>query len=159
VFYCRRELIERTRPVLIGWMNVIEAQKYGDYNYTLRPDAGRFECGTHNVPGLLSLKTSVDLLRDVGVDAVARRLKEITDRLIVGVMLKGYQIISPRSGTDWSGIVSFTSPKHHHEQVVLGLRKTHHIEIAMREGRLRASPHFYNTDAQIDRLIDLLPGH
>ena len=159
IFYCRSELIERTRPVLIGWMNVIDAQKYGDYNYALRSDAGRFECGSHNVPGLLSLKASVDLLTDIGVEAVAGRLKELTDRLILGLMGKGYQIISPRRETEWSGIVSFTSPKHHHEQIVVGLRKQHNTEIALREGRLRASPHFYNTNEQIDKLIEVLPGH
>ena len=35
----------------------------------------------------------------------------------------------------------------------------HKTEIAVREGRLRASPHFYNTEEQIDRLIAALPGH
>jgi len=159
IFYCRRELIERTRPILIGWMNVIESQKYGDYNYTLRPDAGRFECGTHNVPGLLALKASIDLLREIGVEHIAHRIKEVTDRLIIGLMLKGYQVISPRNDLLWSGIVSFTSPKHSHEQIIVALRKMHHIEIALREGRLRASPHFYNTDEEIDQLIDVLPGH
>src|SRR4051812_39983651 len=38
IFYCRRELIERTRPIMVGWMNVIDAQNYGSYNYTLRAD-------------------------------------------------------------------------------------------------------------------------
>lgn len=159
IFYCRRELIERTRPVLIGWMNVVDAQRYGDYNYTLRPDAGRFECGTHNLPGLLAMKASVDLLRDVGVEAVSNRIKVLTDRLIIGLMLKGYQIISPRTDLLWSGIVSFTSARHNHDQVVVNLRKQHHVEIAVREGRLRASPHFYNTDDQIDHLIEVLPKH
>jgi len=53
IFYCNRELLERTRPLMVGWMNVIDAQQYGSYNYTLRPDAGRFECGSYNVAGLL----------------------------------------------------------------------------------------------------------
>jgi cysteine desulfurase/selenocysteine lyase len=140
-------------------MNVVEAQKYGDYNYTLRSDAGRFECGTHNVPGLLALKGSIDLIRDIGVEPISQRIKQVTDSLIVGLMGKGYQVISPRSGLDWSGIVSFTSSKHNHEGLVVALRKQHHIEIALREGRLRASPHFYNTDQQIDKLIDVLPEH
>jgi selenocysteine lyase/cysteine desulfurase len=39
------------------------------------------------------------------------------------------------------------------------LRKEHRIEIALREGRLRCSPHFYNTEAQIDRLVEALPTH
>ncbi len=159
IFYCRRELIERTRPVLIGWMNVVDAQKYGDYNYTLRPDAGRFECGTHNVPGLLALKASLELLMGLGADAVSRRLKDLTDRLIMGLMGKGYQVISPRRELEWSGIVSFSSRKHHHEPIVVGLRKQQNIEIALREGRLRASPHFYNTEEEIDRLVAALPAH
>ncbi|MDB5355014.1 MAG: Aminotransferase [Phycisphaerales bacterium] len=159
VFYCRRELIERTRPLMVGWMNVVDAKNYGDYNYRLRPDAGRFECGTHNIPGLLAFKASFDLLHAIGTEQLSRRIKEITDRLIIGLMLKGYQVISPRNDLQWSGIVSFTSPMHSHEQIVLALRKQHHIEIALREGRLRASPHFYNTEEQIDRLIDVLPGH
>lgn len=159
IFYCRSQLIERTRPILIGWMNVIEAQKYGDYNYTLRSDAGRFECGTHNVPGLLALRASIGLLTDIGIEAVSRRIKELTDRLIMGIMAKGYQVISPRKEMEWSGIVSFTSSKHNHEQIVIGLRKKYRMEIALREGRLRASPHFYNTEEQMDRLVHALPAH
>lgn len=159
VFYCRSDLIERTRPVLIGWMNVVDAQKYGDYNYSLRSDAGRFECGSHNVPGLLSLKASVDLIRELSVEAISQRIKELTDRLILGLMTAGYQVVSPRKELEWSGIVSFTSSKHNHDQIVVALRKQQRTEIAVREGRLRVSPHFYNTNEQIDKLIASLPIH
>ncbi len=41
-------------------------------------------------------------------------------------------------------------------QIVADLEKQG-IIVALRQGRLRASPHFYNTEAQIDRLIDALP--
>jgi cysteine desulfurase/selenocysteine lyase len=159
IFYCRRELIERTRPVMIGWMNVIDAQNYGDYNYTLKPDAGRFECGTYNVPGLLGLKASVDLIRSLGVGAIAQRIRLLTDRLIAGLEKNGYQVLSPRDKWQWSGIVSFTTPTHDAASIVRSLRKDHRIEIALREGRLRASPHFYNTEGQIDRLLRHLPEH
>jgi selenocysteine lyase/cysteine desulfurase len=73
-------------------------------------------------------------------------------------MVKGYQVVSPRSGLEWSGIVSFVSPKLNHQEIFIALRKQH-IEIALREGRLRASPHFYNTEEQIDRLLEALPPH
>lgn len=159
IFYCRRELIERTRPLMVGWMNVIDAKNYGAYDYTLRADAARFECGSHNIAGLLGLRASLALLQSLGVDGVSQRVKFLTDRLILGVMMKGYQVISPRGGFDWSGIVSFVSPKFNHNDIVNGLRQRFHTEIALREGRLRASPHFYNTEEQIDKLIDRLPGH
>jgi selenocysteine lyase/cysteine desulfurase len=157
IFFIRRELIEKTRPPLIGWMNVVDALNYGTYNYTLRPDAGRYECGSYNVPGLLGLKAAVEMLGDLGTQAISTRLKELTDRLIDGLSAKGYQIISPRNNHAWSGIVSFASTKHDHGLIVSSLRKEHRIEIVLREGRLRASPHFYNTEEQIDRLIAALP--
>lgn len=159
VFYCRRDLIERTRPLMIGWANVINAQNFGSYDYTLRSDAGRFECGTPNVPGLLGLKASLEMLKSLGVENIATRLRTLSDRLIDGLELKGYQVISPRHLGVWSGIVSFTSPTHKHEEIFNTLRKKHKIELAVREGRLRCSPHFYNTEAQIDNLIDALPVH
>ena len=90
---------------------------------------------------------------------LAQRLRELTDRLIAGLIDKGYQVVSPRDKWQWSGIVSFVSPRHIHDPIVVTLRKEHRVEIAAREGRLRASPHFYNTEQQIDRLIELLPGN
>lgn len=158
-FYCRKELIERTRPLMIGWLNVINPQQYGDYDYTLQNNAGRFECGTWNIPGLLALRSSIDLLQLAGIDAIAERVKLLTDRIEAGVASKGYGLVSPRADDAWSGIVSFFSMKFKHEDIVNTLRKEHHTEIAVREGRLRASPHFYNTEAQIDRLIEHLPKH
>jgi selenocysteine lyase/cysteine desulfurase len=158
-FYCSRERIERTRPLMVGWMNVVDAQNYGDYNYRLKSDAGRFECGTYNVPGLLGFKASLELITSVGIDAISQRVKLLTDRLIEGLLGRGYQVISPRELDAWSGIVSFISPKHDLKQIQETLRRDKQTEIALREGRLRISPHFYNTEEQIDRLIDALPPH
>jgi selenocysteine lyase/cysteine desulfurase len=159
LFYCRRELLEHTRPLMVGWMNVVDALDYGNYDYTLRADAGRFECGSYNVPGLLAFKASLELLQSVGIDAIANRVKLLGDLLADGLEKKKYRLISPRGGDEWSGIISFVSPRHSHEKIFLELRKQHRIELAVREGRLRCSPHFYNTEEQIHRVLDLLPWH
>jgi cysteine desulfurase/selenocysteine lyase len=146
-------------PLAIGWMNVINDQDYGNYDFTLKSDARRFECGTHNVPGLLALKASLELLRSLGVERIAVRLRLLGDRLVEGLREKGYQTISARGGEDWSGIVSFVSPSHDHITIARRLRTEHKTEIVVRENRLRVSAHLYNTEAQIDRLIENLPGH
>jgi cysteine desulfurase/selenocysteine lyase len=156
VMYCRRELLPQTRPLIVGWMNVVNAQDFGRYDFTLRADAAKFECGSWNVPGCLALKASLELLLSLGTEAVAARLRVLTDRLIAGLKEKGYSILSPRAEGEWSGIVSFKATDRNHDLIVRTLRKEHHIEIVLREGRLRASPHFYNTEAQIDRLIEVL---
>jgi cysteine desulfurase/selenocysteine lyase len=159
IFYIRRELIESTRPLTIGWMNVINAMDYGHYDYTLKPNAGRYECGTYNVPGLHGLKAAVELLTEVGIPAISQRLYDLTSHVITRLSAKGYQILSPRNENQWSGSVSFVSPIHDQQLIVTTLRKQHHIEIALREGRLRCSPHFYNTVEQLDRFLEALPGH
>jgi selenocysteine lyase/cysteine desulfurase len=159
VFYCRKELLAKTRPLTIGWLNVVNAMNFNAYDFTLRPDSGRFECGSLNVPGLLAMRESIKLLDGLGATTVANRLKLLGDRLIAGATSKGYTIASPRDGDQWSGILSFSAPNVAPEPLVAKLRKEHRIEIMVRHGRLRAAPHFYNTEAQIDRLIDLLPAN
>jgi selenocysteine lyase/cysteine desulfurase len=159
VFYCGRELLAAVRPLSVGWMNVVNDQDYGNYDFTLKPDARRFECGTHNVPGLLALKASLEMLLELGADGVAARLKVLTDRVVRGLLEKGYQVVSPRDECAWSGIVSFVSPRHDHKVIWRDLRTAHNTEIALREGRLRVSAHLYNTEEQMDRWVDRLPGH
>jgi selenocysteine lyase/cysteine desulfurase len=158
IFYCRRGLIEHMAPLMVGWMNVVDAQNFGNYDYTLRPDAGRFECGSHNVAGLLGLRAALNLLQTAGIDAIAARVKTLGDLLIARLNKKGYRVISPRLGQQWSGIVSFVSPTLSHEKIFQELRAKG-IEIALRERRLRCSAHFYNTEGQIERLLEALPGH
>lgn len=159
VLFVRRELQESTRPLVVGWMNVVNAEQFGQYDYTLRGDARRYESGSLNVAGLLGLKASLELLAQLGSDAVAARLQVLTDRLVSGLADRGYTILSPRSQGQWSGIVAFASPTHDHGGIVTTLRTAHRTEIALREGRLRASPHFYNTERQIDDLAQHLPPH
>jgi selenocysteine lyase/cysteine desulfurase len=159
VFFCQRELIERTKPALIGWMNVADPLNYGKIDYTLRDDARRYEPGSYNVAGLLGLKASVDLLSSPGVDSVSQRLRAVTNRLVEGLIEKGYRVASPRGGDEWSGIVSFSAAAPStHQQIWQRLRTDHRTEIAVRDNRLRCAPHFYNTDEQIDRLIQRLPN-
>ncbi len=158
MFYCRRELIERTRPLMVGWMNVINAHDYGKYDYTLKADAGRFECGTYNVAGLMGMLGSLTLIDQVGVDVIWPRVQTLLDRFVAGATRKGYSVISPQGEAMRSGIVSIKAHGHSHELIVKKCRESH-IEIAKREGRLRVSPHFYNTDEQIDRLVEILPSH
>ena len=158
VFYCRKELLESMDPLIVGWLNMVNSQNFGQYEFALKPDARRFECGCHNVAGLLGLKAALDMLDRIGIAAIAQRVKTLTDRLIVGISRKGYRVLSPRQEGEDSGIVSFMSPRGGHESLLRTLQQDHHIELSLREGRVRCSPHFYNTEAQIDRLIDLLPG-
>jgi len=157
-FFCRKELIAGVRPEL-GWMNVINAVDYGNYDLTLRADAKRFECGSYNLAGILALGAALDLLLEVGMETVWARVDGLCEMIAEGVRRKGYRLISPRDREgERSGIVSFVSAVHDHSKVAAELERSKVI-VAVREGRLRASPHFYMSEAEVGRLVEGLPGH
>ena len=157
LFYCHEDLCPLLEPNVVGWMNMADAMSFGPYRYDLLSDARRFEPGTWNVPGMLALGASLDLLNAVGIDTIWSRVEALTAHLEAGLERKGYRLFSPRRyAHERSGIVTFekegVDPKPLARQLERG-----GIILAMRDGRLRASPHFYNTLAQMDRLVDALP--
>ena len=159
VLYVRRELCERLHPSVVGWLNMVDAHDYGNYRYEFKRDAGRFEPGSYNVPGLHALGASLEMLLGVGMKEVWRRVLVLTDRLIAGLERMGWRVFSPHErDEERSGIVVFDPPEDWPEsppQIVTRLQRAG-IVIVVRGGRLRASPHFYNTPEQIDRLLEAL---
>jgi len=160
VFYCKRELIGHIKPSEIGYMCMKHPFEYDVSRFTwdeLHDDARRFDSGVYNLAGICALGASIDLLLEVGIDEVQVRVKQLTDLLVEGLRSKGWRIHSPRTASEWSGIVSFSSPKHSTDQVRKHLRDEFRIVVAKRMRRLRASPHFYNSTDEIRQLIDALP--
>lgn len=157
VFFCRADLCPLLHPAVVGWMNMVNASDYGNYQFKLLDDARRFEPGSYNVAGILGLGASVRMFLDLGMEHVWQRIDALTTQLCDGLTRKGYRVFSPRGENERSGIVCFEPPpgKPDPRQIVADLEKQN-IIIVVREGRLRASPHFYNTPEQIDRLIDAL---
>lgn len=182
LFYARADLIPLLHPNVVGWMNMVNASDYGNYQFEFQMDARRFEPGSYNIPGILALGASLQLLLDIGMDRVWSRIQALTDRLCQGLQARGYRVFSPRKPEEKSGIVVFEPPQasdasaippatggtskpesgshgacHRSPAQIVAELEQKGIIIVIREGRLRASPHFYNTPAQIDALINALP--
>ena len=135
------------------------ATDYGNYQFEFLDDARRFECGSYNVAGVYGLGASLALFLEIGVDRIWSHVRTLTDRLVTGLRDKGYRVISSRQPGEESGIVAFLSDVHDHDEIQRHLQAEHRIVIAVREGRLRSSPHLYNTTDEIDQLVDALPRH
>jgi selenocysteine lyase/cysteine desulfurase len=158
IFYCKRELIGHLHPTEIGYLAMKHGFESNEIKIDLRDDARRFDSGVYNLAGICALGASIDVLLEVGIEAVQIRLKDLTDRLAEGILRKGWTMHSPRSPSEWSGIVTFSSDKHDLEALRKHLRTEFKIVIASRLGRLRASPHFYNSAEEIDQLVEALPA-
>ncbi|MCG3126960.1 MAG: Cysteine desulfurase [Phycisphaerae bacterium] len=159
IFYCQKELIGHLRPTCVGYMSMKHSYEAPEMRIDFHDDARRFDSGVYNLAGVCALGASIELLLGVGIENVQVRVKQVTDLLVEGIRAKGWQIHSPRTASEWSGIVSFSSDKHDQEAVRKHLRNEFKIVIASRQGRLRASPHFYNSPEEMSQLIAALPGH
>ena len=145
------------QPPIVGWMCMVEANRYGDYRYEFETDARRFEPGSYNIAGILALGASIGLLLDYGIENVWARIEALTQRLCEGLAGIGCRVISPRDPNERSGIVTFDPPDSAGSPgEIISKLATEKIVIVEREGHLRASPHFYNTVEQMDRLVEAI---
>jgi cysteine desulfurase/selenocysteine lyase len=160
IAYIRREQLEKLRPIGVGWHSVMPGQDYTHIELKLRPTAARYEGGSQNNAGMLALGASLELLAGLGIGMVAAAVLDITDRACERLTEIGATIVSDRrpdyrGGEQRSGIVAFEMPgrdpmamKRHamRQEVVFGCRA----------GRLRISPHAYNNEEDLDRLVTAL---
>jgi selenocysteine lyase/cysteine desulfurase len=153
--YVDRDLLPELEVVEFGWTNVEGFPSYSK-DPTLRPDAGRFEGGTLNVLGCAGLRTSIELLLEIGVERLGEQVDMLAGRLLAGARAKGYEPCAERDRASGSGIVSLRKDGVDPAELARKLLSDK-IVVIPRHGYLRVSPHFYNTADEIDRLVGLLP--
>ena len=155
IFYVDRSWMPAVRPVEFGWTSLEGFESYrsdGD----LQPGARRFECGTLNTVGCVGLRTSIELLNEIGADHSSATIHALVERVLEAARSKGYEAAAKRNRENGSGIVSLRKPGVDPAKAVADLREDG-VSAAERMGWIRVAPHVYNTDAEIDRLVELLP--
>ena len=161
IFYVRKSLQEKLRPPVYGWHNVRCPNYVAQDRITYPPDARRYEAGSANLAGLAGLEAALGLLLELGVENIAAELLRKRAWLVPALQAKGYtvlQAVSPAENA--SAIITFHQPgmdlpalhaKLTEAKIITSLR-------ADRAGQryIRLSPHFYNTDAELRKLLELL---
>ncbi|HEY4361066.1 MAG TPA: aminotransferase class V-fold PLP-dependent enzyme [Bryobacteraceae bacterium] len=156
VLYISRALQEQVEPVEFGWTNVASYEDYGARNLTLRPDAGRYECGTLNTIGCYGLRASIEYLLAEGIERIAPLVQDRGDQIAEGVAARGYEVLGERTRANGAGIVSFRKPGVESAAIVAKLRERK-IVTAARAGWVRTSPHFYIGAEAIGAMLEALP--
>jgi selenocysteine lyase/cysteine desulfurase len=156
ILYISHELQERVEPMEFGWTNVAGYEDYANRDMALRPNAGRYECGTLNTIGCYGLKASIEFLLSVGLERIAPAVQALGDRIAEGVLARGYDLPVNRTPENGAGIVSFRRAGVDSAALVARLRENK-ISTAARAGWVRASPHFYISPEEIDAMLDCVP--
>jgi len=154
ILFIDRDLMPRVEPVEFGWTNVAGWRTYS-HKPDLRPGAARYECGTLNTIGSYGLLESLRLFLEVGVDRMANHILGLVDRLYKGAAAKGYEALVQPAPAAGSGIISIRKQGVDSDAVVRRLLENH-VVTSPRFGWIRAAPHFYATEEEIDRLVGLL---
>ncbi|HWB10597.1 MAG TPA: aminotransferase class V-fold PLP-dependent enzyme [Pirellulales bacterium] len=155
LFYLRAEHLDRLRPLGLGWNSVVHAHDFSRIELRLKPSAGRYEGGTYNMPGLLALGASLEMLADHPPERVSRRVLHLTDVICQRLPEVGAVVKSCRQREHASGIVSFDLPGRNVAEIRRDCRERQ-VVLSHRGGRLRVSPHAYNDAGDIERLIEAL---
>ncbi len=159
--YVRQSWHETLRPVVYGWNNVRCPDFVAREEIKFRAGAQRYEAGSHSMLGLAGLRAALELILEIGVDAIAAELLRKRARLVPTLQAHGWQVLgADNPEPNRSGIISITRdridiPALHARLAEAG------VVTSLRTDRaghryIRLSPHFYNTDTELDRALELL---
>jgi cysteine desulfurase/selenocysteine lyase len=160
VFVARRNF-EICRPTLLGAWNVSAPQFLAQDALKYHETAQRYEPGVLNVAGAYGMRASLEMLQEVGSQAVATAILDVRDYLHGLLEAMGFEFLSPSSEEPLrSGIVTARHPKREASALFAALERekvTASLRMARDGGQwLRFSMHFYNTREEMDRIAKIL---
>ncbi len=162
--WARRDLLDSMEPYQ-GGGEMIHFVGRDESSWATVPH--KFEAGTPNIAGAIGMGTAIDFLSGVGMDAIAKH-----EHALLGYALErmsavdGIRIYGPQSPDEHSALISFTLGDAHPHDIStildsegIAVRAGHHCaQLAMQHfgisATARASIYLYNTESDIDRLIE-----
>jgi kynureninase len=152
-FLCvRRELIGRFEPLVTGWWANEPSQRFGRER-VIAGDARRFETGTFAAPVIPLALGGLEIIADVGVEAIRERHVALTSLVVDEIDRAGLELRSPRDPAARGGMVRFAIEDS--ARVFRSLLERR-IVVDERAGGLRVAPHFFTTEREIETLFAAL---
>src|ERR1044071_2966073 len=148
---------ERIQPTLVGWTSVPNPDDYLNFEQGWNRGTLAWETGTGPTALIHGFKASLELLTRFGVENAANYLEDLTDDLCERLKAKRYEVVSSRAPGEKSQIVCIRHPDGLSAMSLYHQLQARNIVTAPRLERLRISPHFYNTPAEVEEFVRLLP--
>ena len=148
---------DRIQPTLVGWTSVPDPNDYFNFDQGWNRGTLAWETGTAPTALIHGLKESLTLLNNQGVQNIANYLDELTDYFCERVKEKKYEVVSSRAPGEKSQIVCVRHPGGMSPMALYAHLMARNIVTAPRGGRLRISPHLYNTSQEVDEFVRALP--
>ncbi len=150
--YVRSDHVQTLEPRITSWFASKDQFGFDLESFEYQEDARRFELGT---PALATVHTALggqEIIDEVGIDVIAARNRTLTDRIVEGAQAAGFGLtIAPPERRSAIVMIRHDDPP----RAVQALAQRG-IIVDHRPGHVRVSPHFYNTEAEVDAFVEAL---
>jgi len=152
--YARRELLPRLEPTVTGWFATADPFSFDLERLQYHPSARRLEHGTPPAPVVFLAQGGMDVISEVTPERIRARQGELTDHVIQRADAVGLPVRTPRDPRARGGVVNVgVGPEA--ERICHALLDRD-VCTDFRGDGLRISPHFFNTETDVDRCFDEL---
>jgi kynureninase len=151
--YVRRELLDRLLPTQTGWFADEDIFQMDISDYSPAADARRFDAGTPPVPNIYAGIAGVSIIEEAGVAAVEKHVAGLAARLIEGLDDLGATVVTPTDPARRGPLVCARSSD---VDTLVRELDAERIVASSRDDRVRLALHLYNTDEDVDTVLDAL---
>ena len=153
-FYISKDVLDKVYPVTVGWGNMVNAEDFMNYEFDFKPNAQRFEEGSLNTMSIHAFRAALDLLLETGIENIENRVMSLGEIIIEQLNLRGLKVYSSTRQEDRSGNISFIMGQDVSQLYEWMLKNK--VKLTVRDGLVRLSPHFYNSEDEISQFFSLL---
>lgn len=165
--YCRQEWADRLKPAYLARFSVDLGNQpesaMVSSNVKLRDGAPRFDIGHYNFPGMLAAHASMGQLLEIGTSAIEAHVTALAKRLAFGLLDLRLPVCGRSPGNHLGSVVALgdmvslteSRPVDQRIQSLHDYLSKNQVIVSIRRGLLRFSLHVYNTEEEVDRVIDL----
>ncbi|MBF8296445.1 MAG: Aminotran 5 protein [Bacteroidetes bacterium] len=148
--YLTEELQARIHQKYLGWQSVENPWDFFHFDQALAPTARRFEGGTLNIPGMWGMHAALSTILEVGPQIIESHVLALTGALLDEFReAEGIKVYSPEALGERSGIFTIVPPDGVDPTAAFEELSRRKLFLSLRGGKLRYSPHFYNSMDEI----------
>lgn len=153
MIYVREDLIPSLQPAFTGWWASRDQFQFRTTELAFRDDAARLEAGTPATAAVYCASAAIDIVREIGVPRIRERTRYLADDLTRRARERGWRLLGPEDGDRHSSIVVLGMD---HPQEIVHALSERKIIVDSRPDRVRISPHFYNTIAENEAIVEAI---
>ncbi|HIK58809.1 MAG TPA: aminotransferase class V-fold PLP-dependent enzyme [Nitrospinaceae bacterium] len=153
-FYISKDVLEKVYPVTVGWGNMVNAADFMDYEFVFRSGARRFEEGSLNTMSIHAFGAALDLLLETGVKEIEKQVMALGDTILEQLQRRELKVYSSSLLEERSGNIAFVLNQD--INCLYDWMMENRVKLTVRDGLVRVSPHFYNSEDEVSRFFDLI---